>query len=258
MKKDNLGDRMKQFYETVPKTRLMRRCPVIIRLDGKSAHTFTRGFDKPFDGIFRGAMQSTMKFLCENIQGCQLGYCQSDEITLVLIDYMNLDTQAWYDYEVQKMCSVSASMATLEFNRAFSYFTEAMTSPQEGENEVHHLAMRKGLMFDSRCFNVPKEEVCNVLYWRQLDAMRNSVQMIARTLFSHKELQGKSCEEIKQMIINWKYLPWESYPLDEQRGCCCVKGEKGWEIDYNIPIFAREREYVNSCILWEDKNEIMD
>lgn len=249
MNKDSLGDRMKQFYETVPKTRLMRRCPVIIRLDGKSAHTFTRGFDKPFDGIFCGAMTNTMKFLCENIQGCVLGYCQSDEITLVLIDYTNLDTQAWYDYEVQKMCSVSASMATLEFNRAFAYFTEAMTTSLEGENEVHHLAARKGLMFDSRCFNVPKEEVCNALYWRQVEAIRNSVQMVARNLFSHKELQGKSCEEIKKMIVDKGYLPWEYYSLDERRGCCCVKGENGWEIDYNIPIFAHERNYVNSRIL---------
>ena len=253
MFKDQIGNRMKNYYENISKTQLMRRCPVIIRLDGKAAHTFTRGFDKPFDGIFRGAMMNTMKYLCENIQGTVLGYCQSDEITLVLIDYTNLDTEAWFNYEVQKMCSVSASMATLEFNRAFSYITEAMTSTQEGENEVHRLAAREGLMFDSRCFNIPKEEVCNMLYWRQLDAMRNSVQMVARNLFSHKELQGKSCEEIKKMIVDGGYLPWEYYSLDERRGCCCVKGEKGWEIDYNIPIFADEREYVNSRILWENK-----
>lgn len=258
MNKDNLGDRMKSFYENISKTKLIRRCPVIIRLDGKAAHTFTRGFDKPFDAIFRGAIQSTMKFLCENIQGCQLGFCQSDEITLVLTDYTNLDTSAWFDYQVQKVCSVSAAMATLEFNRAFAYLTEAMTCSLEKNIDPHWKAMNLGLMFDSRCFNVPKEEVCNILYWRQLDAMRNSVQMVARNLFSHKELQGKSCEEIKQMIVDWKYLPWENYPLDEQRGCCCVKGDKGWEMDFNIPIFARERDYVNSRILWKDKNETMD
>lgn len=114
MDKTSLGDRMKG-YEAIPKNYLMRRQPVIIRLDGKAFHSFTRGFDKPFDNEFMAAMQSTMKFLCENIQGCVLGYTQSDEITLVLCDYQKLDTDAWFGYNVQKMVSVSASMATLAF-----------------------------------------------------------------------------------------------------------------------------------------------
>lgn len=97
----------------------MRRTPVIIRLDGKAFHTFTKGFVKPFDECMSKAMQETMKYLCENIQGCVLGYTQSDEITLVLIDYQKLTTDAWFDYEVQKICSVAASMATFIFNRQF-------------------------------------------------------------------------------------------------------------------------------------------
>lgn len=106
---DDLGKRMKEFYEQVPKTRLVRRMPVAIRLDGKAFHTFTRGFQKPFDDVLIAAMQDTMQYLCENIQGCVLGYHQSDEITLILVDYKNLNSSAWFDYEVQKMCSIAAS-----------------------------------------------------------------------------------------------------------------------------------------------------
>lgn len=113
---DNLGDRMKSYYENRSKTFLTRRTPVIIRLDGKAFHTFTKGFNKPFDEVMCSAMQQTMKYLCENIQGCVLGYTQSDEITLVLIDYQKLTTDAWFDYNVQKVCSVAASMATLAFS----------------------------------------------------------------------------------------------------------------------------------------------
>ena len=116
---DELGIRMKTYYEQIPKTKLMRRTPVAIRCDGRSFHTFTKGFQKPFDGVLIKSMQKTMKYLCENIQGCVLGYTQSDEITLILCDYQKLDTSAWFDYEVQKMCSIAASMATLEFNRTF-------------------------------------------------------------------------------------------------------------------------------------------
>ena len=117
---DDLGTRMKEFYEQVPKTRLVRRMPVAIRIDGKAFHTFTRGFHKPFDNILIKTMQETTKYLCENIQNCVFGFTQSDEITLILIDYQKLTSSAWFDYEVQKLCSISASMATMAFNKFFS------------------------------------------------------------------------------------------------------------------------------------------
>ena len=120
MDNSDLGKRMKEFYEQVPKIRLVRRMPVMIRIDGKAFHTFTRGFQKPFDDVLIKSMQETMKYLCENIQGCVFGYTQSDEITLVLVDYKKLTSSAWFDYEVQKMCSISASMATMIFNKVFS------------------------------------------------------------------------------------------------------------------------------------------
>lgn len=118
-KRDDLGTRMKTFYEEIPKTKLMRRVPVAIRIDGRSFHTFTRKFQKPFDEVLIKSMQDTMKYLCENIQGCVMGYTQSDEITLILVDYKKLTSDAWFDYEVQKMCSVSASIATMAFNQCF-------------------------------------------------------------------------------------------------------------------------------------------
>ena len=114
---DDLGKRMKEFYEKPAQTKLIRRMPVAIRIDGKAFHTFTRGFQKPFDSILIKAMQKTTKYLCENIQGCVFGFTQSDEITLILIDYQKLDSSAWFDYEVQKMCAISSSMAAMAFDK---------------------------------------------------------------------------------------------------------------------------------------------
>ena len=116
---DNLGKRMKSFYEEIPKTRLMRRTPVAIRIDGKAFHTFTKGFIKPFDDMIVESMDYTMLRLCENVKGCVLGYVQSDEITLILVDYKKLDSQVWFDYEVQKMCSVAASIVVPIFESIF-------------------------------------------------------------------------------------------------------------------------------------------
>ena len=132
--------------------------PVIIRIDGKSFHTFTRGFNRPFDDILIKSMQETMKYLCENIQGCVLGYTQSDEITLVLIDYQNLNTAAWFDYNIQKCASVSASMATMAFNKFYRKNLDQLEITSPVLTLAYQRAWERGGMFDARVFNVPKEE----------------------------------------------------------------------------------------------------
>ena len=261
---DDLGTRMKEFYEQVPKTRLVRRMPVAIRIDGKAFHTFTRGFRKPFDHILIKTMQETTKYLCENIQGCVLGYTQSDEISLLLIDYKNLNSSAWFDYEIQKICSIAASMATMAFNKSFTknaeefmtdcaanYEMEGLCGKGTEEYklcEVYQKAIEKGAMFDARCFNIPKEEVTNYFYWRQLDAIRNSIQMVGQAHFPHNILQYKTCEDIKDMLYVKDEIVWELLPTYKQRGSCCIKQDyiyenilrKQWVIDNNIPLFKEE------------------
>lgn len=258
MVKDALGDRMKKYYEEVSKTRLVRRMPVIIRLDGKAFHTFTRGLDKPFDSNFNKAMQDTMKYLCENIQGCVLGYTQSDEITLVLLDYQTLQTDAWYDYEVQKMTSVSASMATLAFNRAIATIVDDLhiiatrMNPEDGKPSELVLWESKlfKAMFDSRVFNIPKEEVTNCILWRQLDAERNSINALAQSLFSHKSLQGLNRKETVAKMELEKGVIWGNLPTMLKRGSCCIRDEAGhWFIDKEIPIFKEDgRNYIEKLI----------
>ena len=250
---DELGMRMKNFYENRSKTALMRRMPVAIRIDGKAFHTFTRGFKKPFDTILIAAMQETMKYLCENIQGCVLGYTQSDEITLILKDYTKLETDAWFDYEVQKICSVSASMATMAFNKNFQYLVKKALNNHDINIFEYSDIYSRDAMFDARCFNIPKEEVTNLIYWRQLDATRNSIQMVGQAYFSHKELQNKSCNNIQDMLWEEKDINWNAYPTTLKRGSCCIKSEKGWIIDNEIPIFKNEgREYIEKLIQPEE------
>ena len=259
---DELGLRMKTYYEQIPKTKLMRRTPVAIRIDGKAFHTFTRGFEKPFDERLSNAMIKTMEYLCENIQGCVFGYTQSDEITLILQDYKTLTTDAWFDYEVQKMCSIAASMATMAFNKYFAetvnkwYFDNVVFPGEFGMGEVsvadekldeaYEVAFERGAMFDARCFNIPKEEVCNLIYWRQLDATRNSIQMVGQAVFSHNELQNKTCNMIQDMLIEQRGINWNDYETRWKRGVAWTK-EKG--VDYEMPILKGEdRRYVEDLI----------
>lgn len=251
MIRDALGDRMKNNYEDRSKTKLTRRTPVIIRLDGKAFHTFTRGFKKPFDEIMIKTMQQTMQYLCENIQGCILGYTQSDEITLVLVDYKKLNSDAWFDYEVQKIVSISAAMATLAFNKYYGTNIAEMTETIE-DFKKYATKLDKAL-FDSRAFNIPKEEVANCVLWRQLDAERNSVNSVAQSLFSHKELQGLNLKDTMAKIEQEKGIIWGELPTVQKRGSCCIKKDEKWIIDGDIPRFIDEgRDYIEKLVFVGD------
>lgn len=270
-KNDSLGDRMKG-YENISRAYLTRRVPVIIRLDGKAFHTFTRGLDKPFDKSLMKIMQLTMHYLCSNIQGCVFGYTQSDEITMVLTDYATIKTDAWFGYNVQKMASVSASMATMEFNRLFRKEFEDMILEWAPDREdlaplEERLAKLRDKQFkacfDARCFSVPVDEVCNCLIWRQQDATRNSIEAVGQANFSHKQLMGKSCNEIQDMLFKEKGVNWNDFPTDCKRGSACYRvvseeeiddprnpGNKitvrrrHWVVDIGIPVFSQDRQFV--------------
>ena len=265
MTKDSLGDRMKA-YENISRNYLTRRIPVIIRLDGRSFHTFCKGFEKPFDHVLMEAMQQTMKYLCENIQGCVLGYTQSDEITLVLTDYANINTDAWFGYNIQKMSSVAASMATMAFNKSMLAILENERLWKDGNlYPTYVLALEKGAMFDARCFSIPKEEIINALIYRQQDATRNSILSVAQSVFSHKEMQGISCKDLQNKMLTEKDINWNNYSIPEKRGTCCIKKlfevrretagdvtaiieRPKWVIDKEIPIFTEDRGYIESLL----------
>lgn len=264
----SLDDRMKQ-YEYVTRTYLTRKIPAIIRIDGKAFRTFTRGLQKPFDRVFMTAMQMTMKSLCEQIQGCVFGYTQSDEITLVLTDYANEKTDAWFGYNIQKMASIAASMATMYFNKHFKdavalWRSENRTETSESGDYLTALCKQYDCaMFDARVFSLPKEEVCNCLIWRQRDAVRNSVQAVGQAYFSAKQMEGKSNAEVKEMLSREYGVEWERFFNDCKRGACCrrevrrvemdnprcpgmrITVERSvWVIDRDTPLFSECRAYV--------------
>lgn len=234
MKNDSLGDRMKG-YENVTNMRLMSRTPVIIRLDGKAFHTFTRGLDKPFDHGLNMAMASTMEHLCNSLQGAIFGYTQSDEISILLQDWATFTTDGWYDYKIQKMVSVAASIATAHFNSIYS-----------------HPIKTELALFDARIFNVPFEEVENYFIWRQNDCTRNSINSVARANFSHKELQGVSVAGVHDKLMLERGINWNDFETRYKRGVCFrnpISSEGSGVLDFDCPIFTQERNYVTECML---------
>ena len=285
MDTSDLANRMKE-YEKRNQYYLQKRTPVAIRVDMRAGHTFTRGFKRPFDDIFMKSMQETAKYMCENMGNAKLAYVQSDEITIILTDYDTLETDCWFNYRTDKLCSISASMATMAFNKYFAenvaneileYKTSIVPQCVEIQQEMKEYhdtlraAVNKGAMFDARCFNIPKEEVTNLIYWRQLDATRNSIQMVGQANFSHKELQNKSCNMIQDMLHEQKGINWNDYPTVCKRGTACIKNRKiieyldefkvtaklmdstktenTWIIDTEMPILKGEdRAYVDDLV----------
>ena len=256
--KDQLGDRMKSFYEDRFRTKLPRRAYTIIRVDGKSFHTYTKGLNRPFDEGLIEDMNLTAAFLCKNIMGAKLAYVQSDEISILITDFDTQDTQAWFDYNIQKMVSIAASLATSEFNRL-----RLVRSCTDFDGDLHFDAMDKEeiinfkmAQFDARVFQIPSRiEVENYLIWRQQDAVRNSISSVAQSLYSHKELNGVKTNEMQEMIFQ-KGINWNDYDFRKKRGAVIGKVEvqveggairNRWEV-IDTPIFTYNREFLGGLI----------
>ena len=242
MDKTSLGDRMKN-YENVSRYYLPNRSPVIIRIDGRAFHTFTQGMQKPYDTLFAAIMQNVTRQLCKEIGNTKFAYQQSDEISLLLIDYENIETQPWFSNNLNKLVSVSSSIATYHFNELM-----------HNAHDLGFLTCTKGkpAYFDARAFVLPKDEVNNYFVWRQQDCTRNSIESAGHAYFSHKELQGKKCNEVQEMLFSRKSINWNDYPVYFKRGFCVKRVHDWphdiWQEDYNIPIFSQNPFYINELV----------
>ena len=246
--KDELGKRMKEFYEVRARGYLTRRTPVIVRVDGKAFHTFCRRFEKPYDDFLNESLNQVMKSLCEKIQGAKFGERHSDEISILVTDYDTITTDAFFEYEVQKICSITASMATAEFCRQLiagekerlKKYTSPANSPEELEKRTKFQKANDKVIlsfderwptFDARCFNLPEDEIGNYFWWRMIDAKRGSINMYAQANFSHKELQGLSCNDMQEKLWQEKQINWGTLPQGKKIGFTCRKVQAPKEIE---------------------------
>lgn len=252
--KDDLGDRMKD-YENAYRIKLPKRLPVVLRIDGKSFSQYTKGFKKPFDEDLANAMWETTKYLCSNIQGARIGYTQSDEITILLTNYEKVTTESWFDNNLQKMCSVAASVATAKFNEVIQ-----QTHPEKG------LAL-----FDARAWVMPHSEVLPCFIWRENDASKNSISMVAQANFPHKTLQGLNGSQMQDKLYLEKGINWNDLPVWQKRGVAVIRKQKSktvtyngkeitvmrnvWEVDHETPIFSQDRNYIEQYVYSQEKEK---
>jgi len=223
MKRDGLdiGNRMK-IYERCFEFMLPKRIPVIVRIDGRAFHTITRKrFGKNWSLEFVEQMVEVAKTVAKDM-GCKFCYSQSDEVSFLLTDYETIKTDGWFNYDTRKIISISASLAASVFARL------------HGRN----------ISFDSRCFSLPKDDICNYFLWRQLDATRNAVQMAGREYFSHKELHQKTGNMIQEMLFQKHGINFNDYPIVRKRGFCILDSNK----DFEIPLFNQDREYIEKFV----------
>lgn len=233
---DSLGDRQKG-YEESSRRFFPRRMPLMIRLDGCSFHTFTREMKRPFDMKLIESINTVAIKLCTKISGAQVAYVQSDEITILIHSYKKLESQPWFDNCQEKIESVSAGMASSYLSQIYG----------------------KDVFFDSRAWVMPESDVNNNFVWRQNDCTRNSLQMLARSLYSHKELNGKKTIDLHNLVLA-KNEDWNKLPISLQRGRCVVKQQSNlngtirnkWTVDENIPIFSKDSDYIKKFLTVEE------
>jgi tRNA(His) guanylyltransferase len=185
MVNSELGERMKR-YEVTTQNILLQNSFAVLRVDGRAFHTFTKNMLKPFDYKLMECMVRAGEATAKEMSGFKLGYHQSDEFTFAISDTDSFESEFWFGGNIQKLCSITASLFTSNFNYEMG-----------GTRAV----------FDCRVFNVPIDDIANVFFWRQQDWQRNSLQMLARSVFSQKQLNNKNTAEIHDMLyekgINW-------------------------------------------------------
>ena len=270
-RRDALGDRMKR-YEEATRFTLPRRTYTILRVDGRAFHSWTRGLSKPYDVELMECIDRTAIALCESIPGSQFAYVQSDEISVLAVDFLDIATESWFDGNVQKWASVGAAIATMAFNEAVRSYAgrtrqidgALLPGGDTATEEIKIGIKRPNAVFDARVFTVPDPiEVENYFVWRQQDAERNSVMMLARAYASHKQLAGKKRAE-QHEIIHKAGDNWAKHPVRFKHGAVIRKFnyqyEKNpplhgnWFMDEETPTFTKQRDYLRNLvpIIWND------
>ena len=226
---DSLADRMKR-YERATLTVLPPRTYTILRVDGRAFHSYLRGADKPYDYAFMADMDEVGRALCEEISGSVFAFLQSDEVSVLAVDFMSNGTQPWFAGEVQKMVSAAASTATA-----------ALCARRPG-----------GPTFDARVFTVADPvEVGNYFLWRQRDCVRNSVTMAAQAHFSHRELQGVHSGGMQEMLWKERSVNWNDYPLGAKRGRVVVRESGEREVTFTHKRTGEEQTVTALRSWWE-------
>ena len=201
--KDSFGDRMKGYEMVEAGRRLEPSQPIMVRLDGRAFHSFTRGCQKPYDTDLMALMQSTTMRLVDEANAT-LGYTQSDEISLVILTPP--ESEPYFGGRVQKLCSTLAATCSVFFNANL---------PKWGFAEK----MESYPTFDCRAWNVPTLwEAANTILWRERDAVKNSISMAAQSIFSHKSLHGLNGQQKIEKMLAEKGVDWHNYPADCKHG----------------------------------------
>ena len=224
--KDELGDKIKTNFEDALRIQLPRRTHVVIRIDGRRFHTFTKNLERPYDRRLADALDRAAMALAAEMSGCRLGFGQSDEYSFLLTDFSTEHEKMWFDGNVQKIVSVAASIFTAHFTQAFAPAT-----------------------FDARVMVIPRRaDVEQYFIWRQLDATANSLNMLASAHYTHDELLGRSTAE-KHDLLHAKGINWSHAETSFKRGRVIRPAiAHGWEVDVEPPIFTRDRDYLLQLI----------
>jgi tRNA(His) 5'-end guanylyltransferase len=207
--------RMKK-YESVYSGKLLPRVPAVIRVDGKAFHTYTKTMEKPFSKLLHLAMEYAIVNSVKQMSGVKAVYTQSDEISFWLSDQgKSVDTQGWFDWKVQKLTSLTASIFTY-------YFNEYMTPH-----------VKKTAFFDARAFSLPDmTELNNYFLWREKDATKNSIAMLAQSQFSHKSLQGLNTCQMQDKLMLENEVNWNNLDAWKKRGSLYVRVMEEKDVTY--------------------------
>ena len=256
------GELIESYYESDSFDFLKRNMPIIIQIRLENYEKFIEKFLKPFDRLYVDSIQETLKHLCENISDCVFGYATEYSYTIVVCPSQNDEHIIGYNYDIQRMSTLAASMATLQFNRIFE--KKAKTYVMNGTNfdktfklnamQVYVSSIEKGAAFSARCFNISKEGIYEYLHQQQKSCIENGIYEMGKTYLTESELEENSSGRVQFMVYEKEKINFDNYPTDYKRGTACYRKkadfeeseasgqEQIWFIDKNMPMLKKENE----------------
>ena len=228
-------------YEIYSDLRVPVNSKIIIRLDGRSFHSFAQNMElkKPYDDNFCRVMVNVSKELFEEFSPLFI-YSFSDEISILL-------DKIPFNGRIEKINSVMASFTSSSFTLNYG------------------VKFPKAVAFDSRVIPITDDKIYDYFKWRQDEAWRNCVNgygiHFLKSKYSssqaNEKINGLGLSDIHEMLFQnginlndvktWKKRGIGVYRKNKEVTGFNKKESKNQtsyrsfiHVDCNLPIFTKE------------------
>ena len=247
----SLGERLSE-YESIFDISIMKRVPIIVRLNIRNYKKILPNIKKPFSKVFSDIMHQCTLYIISQIQDAVFGYSFNDEINIILRNDRDLDTEPWNNNNLQKIISSVTSYAINGFEKSVELFSD--------------LDIVADCVVNTKVWPISNiSESGNYLISRQDSCIKQAINTACgfelKTKFGADKatafIKNKTYEQKKEILL--RYCGIDFFDFYESRfvhGCAVYKvpvivdgiTKNKWFADEEIPNFLTNKDFIVAII----------